>query len=594
MSAFHRFIFCTFLILALGFLGVSSALAATYTYYQSGNQCNLVYGGFCSQTFNAITNPNKEQLSCTVDATNVRLSYKTFKVNTVSGAQYDVVTNNPSVASVMKHTCAAGEKFELIGCTPRCVPETCADKVGQRKTLGVRCGTVTCAAGVTVKAGSSFTCSQGVGRFTPLLPSTKAYFDGCELESLATSSAPYTESDGKAFEDELGSNSVTMYCSQEYEVTATETSQPDTESTDGGLSFYDAVPMPPNGICPPEKPQPSTINGQSVCIPNTLPDDCPVQGEKLNSNGVCVAPDDPTYPDGDSDTDPDTSCPNGEIRNNFGKCVPYADAAKCPAGEIRNNLGTCSPDPKSNTCPQGQVKNNVTGACITDPRGSGCEGNALPDKNGMCPNGKASCPVGMVRNDSGSCVSSNPNKPPEGTGCKDGSTADSNGKCSDGSGVCPVGQVRNIQGKCVVDNTNTPASATASGDCLSAPECSGDIVQCGLMHQQWQSGCDLKKAMTEVPEGGDTKYSEVGTDTNDARVTAAVGSLTGYSNQIKSFLVPPTAGSCPADFSVSVMNHSIVIPLSKACPLFQFMRFLLHLIVNLVCLRILYSSFVRV
>jgi hypothetical protein len=100
--------------------------------------------------------------------------------------------------------------------------------------------------------------------------------------------------------------------------------------------------------------------------------------------------------------------------------------------------------------------------------------------------------------------------------------------------------------------------------------------------------------LTGIPEGGGSQYSEVGTNTNDPRVSAAVGTLTGYSNQIKGFLVPPSSGSCPADFSVSVMNHSIVIPLSKACPLFQFMRFLLHLIVNLMCLRILYSSFVRV
>ena len=100
--------------------------------------------------------------------------------------------------------------------------------------------------------------------------------------------------------------------------------------------------------------------------------------------------------------------------------------------------------------------------------------------------------------------------------------------------------------------------------------------------------------MTGIPEGGGSQYADVGTNTNDSRVTAAVGSLTNYTNDVKEFLVPPTSGSCPADFSVSVMNHSIVIPLSKVCPLFQFMRFLLHLIVNLVCLRILYSSFVRV
>ena len=173
-----------------------------------------------------------------------------------------------------------------------------------------------------------------------------------------------------------------------------------------------------------------------------------------------------------------------------------------------------------------------------------------------------------------------------------GRMADALGKCADGSGVCPVGQVRNIQGKCVVDNTNTPASATASGDCLSAPECSGDIIQCGLMHQQWQSGCDLQKSLTDIPEGGDIQYSEVGTDSSDTRVTAATGLFSSHVDDVKSLLGVTSASSCPADMSIQLLNRAIVIPISKACPLFLLMRFLLNLIVNLACLRILYVSFV--
>ena len=104
----------------------------------------------------------------------------------------------------------------------------------------------------------------------------------------------------------------------------------------------------------------------------------------------------------------------------------------------------------------------------------------------------------------------------------------------------------------------------------------------------------MQESLVGLKEGEAAKYDAVGTNSNDARVGAATDSLNQKINEIKGFLVPASAGSCPADITVTVMTKAVVLPISKLCPLFQLMRFLLHLIVNLLCLRILYSSFIRV
>lgn len=193
------------------------------------------------------------------------------------------------------------------------------------------------------------------------------------------------------------------------------------------------------------------------------------------------------------------------------------------------------------------------------------------------------CPTGQIKNASGVCVAG-------GTGvtCPAGQTKNASGVCA-ADAACPAGQIKNVSGVCAA-----AGSYSGSNKCLTPPTCSGDVVQCGFILQQWRSTCDLQEALIGLKEGEANKYDQVGTNSNDARVTAATGALTQKVNDIKGFLVPPSAGSCPSDISITIMNKSIVLPISKLCPLFQLMRFLLHLIVNLLCLRILYSAFITV
>ena len=382
MSASHRFIFSTFLFLALCCFAVSSAFAATtHVFYKDltgTNQCALGYSGFCATAFSRVTRKYQYryvQEGCDYfgySDINVRYS-ETPPSYGPTGLYYDNATksiDHVTSAQKMTHTCNDGEKFELIGCTAQCVADPCNALKDQEFSGASACGSFSCNTG-TLQNG---TCDGKVlltGAASTVTDTNKCI--GSLVSNNLTNAFYKTTDNGKA--------SGTAYCSATYKYTGiSDTQAPDPLSL-AALALYQAVPLPDDGICPADKPQPTNINGIDACIDNKLPDSpCPVQGEKPNSNGVCVSPDDPTYPDDDpTDPTPETGCPAGQIKNNSGVCVPYADATKCPVGQVRDNLGTCSPDPKANSCPVGQVKNITTGLCSNDPRGTGCAGGALLD-----------------------------------------------------------------------------------------------------------------------------------------------------------------------------------------------------------------------
>ena len=603
MSASHRFIFSTFLILALGCFWASAAFATTYKYYRYGsNQCTLDKSSACSNALNIVkqpylTNPSVSitQTSCTDDSSSISLSYKYARVNLIDGSLYDIENRNTGAGEVLNHVCSNGEKFELIGCTAQCVADPCNALKDNEEVALVSCGTVTCLDGGTiVGSGSSAYCSNGKKAVGVFVPAPIATIGGCSA-ALKPLTSPITSVKVKST---ASGSSAEAYCSATYKHQGVSTPQIDVPSNLVPITFTGADYPDANGDCSdPTKPIKSTINGQTVCYPNDGGGNgCPVQGEKPNANGVCVSPDDPTYPEDDDPTKPDpkTSCDAGEIRNNSGKCVPYADATKCEAGQVRDNLGLCSADPKANSCPQGTVKNKTTGACSADPRGTGCPNNQLPDKLGMCPDGSASCAVGKIRNASGACVGSDPTKPPEGTGCKDGSSPNSSGVCADGSASCPVGKVRGSDGKCSLDTTESNTTGTASSDCDVAPDCGGDPLQCATLEQIWRSSCEQTKAFAEISKEDAEKMSSAATASQaeyDAHQAAVDAQASGFFSEFESKASSvSSSGQCINDLSVPVMGHSMTIPFSQACDFFRFLRILVLFSAYMLAARIIFGG----
>lgn len=591
-----KIILKTFLILALGCFGASSAFAATtHVFYKDltgTNQCDFGYSAFCATAFARV--PRKSQYRYIQEGCdyfgyseiNVRYS-ETSPSYGSTGLYYDDAAksiNHVTSAQKMTHTCNDGEKFELIGCTPQCVVDPCKPLKDQQFSGSSECGSWSCDSGV-LTGGS---CNGKVVLSGGASSATKQQCTGT-LVSSDTSRGFYKTSDN-------GKSSGVAYCSATYKYTGTSASQNDVPLDLSALALSKAVPMPDNGICPPDKPQPTTINGIASCIDNKLPDsECPIAGEKPNSTGLCVPPDDPTYPKDTDPTKPDpkVGCDVGKIKNASGVCVPYADATKCKVGEIRSNTGICTVDPKATKCEQGQVK-NASGACVTDPKGTGCKNDALPDKLGVCPTGESACSTGQVRDASGACVGKNPNAPPDGTGCKDGSTPNAQGVCADGSGACSPGKVRSSSGACVLDTSEGNTSGSSSSNCETAPECGGDPLQCASLEQIWRSGCDQIKAMSEISQEDADKMASAASaaKTEGESHQAAVDSQAeGFFSdfETKANAVSNSA-QCISDASFSVMGKSLVVPFSQACPFFKFLRLLVLFSAYMLSARILFGG----
>lgn len=588
-------IFKTFLFLSL-MCFCFSAFAKDYFYYQSSisNQCSFQKDQYCQEyaSFASGNGRTVSVTSCYVQEGFLKLNTATVYTYVVSPGQTvtEYSTGSGIAGFSHVHQCSQGEQFVLNGCTATCIPDPCQAFKDQEFTTYSSCGSWSCPNNGTMQNG---TCTNGKTNLLKSAPVGATVDKTNQCSGLLVGQVDLVNY--KYETKDNGKSSGQAYCSAKYKYDGA-SSETNTEAlTLLALSYYDAVPLPDNGVCPSDKPLPVNIGGIDACIDNKLPDDnpCSVAGEKPNANGVCVGPDDPTYPKDNDPTKPDpkTSCDAGEIRNNQGKCVPYADAGKCEAGEVRSNLGTCVPDPKANSCGQGLIKNKLTGSCDKDPRGTGCNDNSIPDKNGICGDGSASCVAGKKRDINGYCV---PTSTPDKTGCKDGSTPNSQGICGDGSASCPAGKVRGQDGKCVLDTTESNSSGTASSDCDVAPDCGGDPLQCASLEQIWRTGCEQIKAMSEISQEDSDKMGAAATQSKSDYETAQQGIDTQAQGFFSDFETKASSVSssaqCINDASLSVMGKSLIIPFSQACDFFRFLRIILLFSAYMLSARILFSG----
>lgn len=590
------------LILAFLFLASSFVSAdTTYKYFKetTSSQCSLNISGSCdlrkaydlkgyaSGTTISITACRESPTPQYTTAVKIPTSDPNVFINTTGGASY--------VATTYTKTCKDGEQFVLKDCTATCVPDPCAALKGQEFIANTVCGSWSCKSGGVISGGNCTKNDLVVDTGSPA-QNTVDKVSQCvgvfDRPNLTTKFYDQGKDEGKA--------SGTAYCSAFYKNSGVSIN--DTNLVDNlnlaNIASSGAIPLPADGICPDDKPLKSNIGGLDVCVDNKLPDDnpCPVEGEKPNSNGVCVAPTDPTYPDNKDPTKPDpkTSCLKGEIRNNAGKCVPYAQAGTCPAGMHYDSTGTtCINDALSNSCPQGQVKNSFTGACVNDPKGTGCSDGSLPNAQGICANGSAACPSGYKRDSGGFCVPSSTPDPTK-TGCNDGSTPNAQGICANGSAACPSGKVRASNGACVADTTNSNTTGTASGSCDTPPACGGDPLQCASLEQIWRSGCEQTKAMSEISQADADKMSGAATASQAKYDTAQQAIDTQAGGFFSDFQSKATAvgagGQCIANASLSVMGKSLILPFSQACDFFKFLRILLIFSAYMLSARILFNG----
>ena len=294
-------------------------------------------------------------------------------------------------------------------------------------------------------------------------------------------------------------------------------------------------PPPPPDVTPPPDagpPSASTCQGDdcgpigiTIYPPPGRPPSCPA-GTHLDADGNCV-----------SDVH---SCPDGSAPVN-GQCP--APPGNCPDGTHPGSDGKCPP--AFRPCPDGSQP--VHGYCA--PVGGHCADGSLPDTLGHCP--------------------------PEYAPCADG-TQPVNGRCNPSQGLCPNGSVP-VDGRCQVGSQCDPntdpnhcegANNNAGGGdtCDAAPYCSGDLIACAELTQQWRSRCATEHGFSQL-----TDTTGLETDMPDDSMPAGlieddgdIGSLLDMSGWVGS-------SSCPVFPTVAVMDVTLDLNNDAWCSTLQWL-----------------------
>lgn len=195
------------------------------------------------------------------------------------------------------------------------------------------------------------------------------------------------------------------------------------------------------------------------------------------------------------------------------------------------------------------------------------------------------------------CVKNSTTEPGTGTGT--GTTPGTGtGSGDDGSGS---GQEQPpTTGTCVpTPTTPCPSTGTGSGstngtysgtgDCGTAPQCSGDVLQCGIIMQEWRNSC-RETAITD----GDKQTAQGLVDDAEGDYQDIQGEANsdadGFFSDFQSKLNSNSNARCPTDIRVAIMDGEIDIPFSKACDFFKLLRVAVLAVAYLAAARIVFAA----
>ena len=175
----------------------------------------------------------------------------------------------------------------------------------------------------------------------------------------------------------------------------------------------------------------------------------------------------------------------------------------------------------------------------------------------------SSCPTGYIEGANGTCTT-DPNYGTGGTGTGTG-TGETGGTC-----------------------TSTTCSANTTAECKTAPDCTGDAINCAILLQSWKNACLL----VAPPTTQERQDITTATTETDSAINGIKSDLQGSLDAAMSTLPAniPTSTACLANPSFTLLGKSIPIPLSKLCPYFQTMRAMLLLLSYLFAARIIFGS----
>lgn len=299
-------------------------------------------------------------------------------------------------------------------------------------------------------------------------------------------------------------------------------------------------PDPPvHPLQPPKTEHPCVINGQECEVRTWKPPfdrpPCP-EGWERDGDGNCV-------PDEEED-EPGRRCPDGSTPINNSCPAPYDD---CADGTRPSGTPPRCHAPVGN-CPDGsRPLNGVCGAV-----GGTCP-NGQPPVNGMCTAQYGNCPNGQ---------------PPVA------------GQCQPGYANCPNG-AQPVDGQCSVggecDPATDPDGCEGAGDdnagggvsCDAQPFCSGDIIMCNVLQQQWQTRCATERAFGTDPDAAIGDDADAGEYDPNSVFEEGEGDGGNWDLDASGWL---GGSACPTFPAVSVMGTTIDFGQIDYCWIFGMMH----------------------
>jgi hypothetical protein len=297
-------------------------------------------------------------------------------------------------------------------------------------------------------------------------------------------------------------------------------------------------------------------------------DGTPCTGEYYtNATGgiTCGSPDDGD--DGNNDEpDGNTNNPDGTVDNS---CISNPDSCTDTDGD-----GT--PDTPTE-CASGQSCTDTNGDGVNDtPTDSGDgsgdgSGGGSGSGSGGSGGSTVTCPNG--ENTDGSCNGDgDPNTTPDGQGgeCLD-SQKTYDGVCPSGSSGdgCPSNTYQLVNGVSVCsdyvsggdgsgDGSGTDNGSVTGGEsCNSEPSCSGSVINCAILLQEWRQRCDhpMPTETDVLTETGLDQYAATDLVQEEVEVAEFIDD-SGYIGG---------AASCPSSVNISVLGNAIEIDMSIFC-----------------------------
>jgi hypothetical protein len=343
-------------------LGMDGGADVDYTYYERAGEYSTSYQTFCtSDVFpKSTSNQLVTQIGCGLYGySDPQAHYSTqwragWNIEPVGS----IVFGNNGLAATHHKICSSNEDFILNGCTASCVvkpPDPCSSKKDQIKTLSVQCGTFNCPSNSHTVLNGLIVCDKQGGYFTSTIPSNSANYEGCALQAQAV--PEFGINDAIGLDAEVGGQTQAAFCGVEYKYTGKSGSPIDTPSMTNGTGFnVSYLPAGEGGQCGTGY-KPGIQNGFNICVP---------------------------------DTGSISSCAEGEIRNNSGDCVPFAQAGLNPDGTKTNpdsSITKTNPDgsttttsKKTTTNPDGSTTTTTTKE-TTKPDGTKSKTTETTTKN---------------------------------------------------------------------------------------------------------------------------------------------------------------------------------------------------------------------